>query len=593
MKSGQQQQKLDQLRHSLAHLLAASVRSLYPTARNAIGPAIENGFYQDFDMGGATITNEDFPKIEKHMRELLSKWQDFREWPVTPDEARLAMADNPYKLELIDDFAQDGKNITLNDPGNFVDLCKGGHSADPRSTLKHFKLLSVAGAYWKGSEKNQMLTRIYGTAFASKEELTAHLTLLEDAKKRDHKKLGVELDLFTFSENVGKGLPLWTPKGSALRRVLERFIIDEEIKRGYLHVYTPDIANLKLYQKSGHYPYYKDSMYAPITIDDEEFMLRPMTCPHHFELYNSRPRSYKELPMRIAEIAHLYRYEKSGELMGLLRVRAFSLTDAHIVARKSQAEQVINEVFDLIEYLCDLFGLKMGKNYHYRLSLGSRADDTKYFKDDASWDYAESTLRKVLVDRKAVFVEAPNEAAFYGPKVDVQMKNANGKEDTAFTNQYDFVMPKRFDMKFTNEEGREEEPIVIHRASLGAIERTVAFLIEHFAGAFPVWLAPVQVAVIPITDDQHAYAEQIYEKLKAAGFRVENDNESESLQKRIRQAEKQKIPYMLIIGGKEVEGQTVSVRGRGQQDFGTMPLDQFQTKLKGLIDTKSLGLSLG
>ena len=334
MKSEQQQQKLDQLRHSLAHLLAASVRSLYPTARNAIGPAIENGFYQDFDMGGATITNEDFPKIEKHMRELLSKWQDFREWPVTPDEARLAMADNPYKLELIDDFAQDGKNITLNDPGNFVDLCKGGHSADPRSTLKHFKLLSVAGAYWKGSEKNQMLTRIYGTAFASKEELTAHLTLLEDAKKRDHKKLGVELDLFTFSENVGKGLPLWTPKGSALRRVLERFIIDEEIKRGYLHVYTPDIANLKLYQKSGHYPYYKDSMYAPITIDDEEFMLRPMTCPHHFELYNSRPRSYKELPMRIAEIAHLYRYEKSGELMGLLRVRAFSLTDAHIVARK-------------------------------------------------------------------------------------------------------------------------------------------------------------------------------------------------------------------------------------------------------------------
>ena len=593
MKSEQQQQKLDQLRHSLAHLLAASVRSLYPTARNAIGPAIENGFYQDFDMGGATITNEDFPKIEKHMRELLSKWQDFREWPVTPDEARLAMADNPYKLELIDDFAQDGKNITLNDPGNFVDLCKGGHSADPRSTLKHFKLLSVAGAYWKGSETNQMLTRIYGTAFASKEELTAHLTLLEDAKKRDHKKLGVELDLFTFSENVGKGLPLWTPKGSALRRVLERFIIDQEIKRGYLHVYTPDIANLKLYQKSGHYPYYKDSMYAPITIDDEEFMLRPMTCPHHFELYNSRPRSYKELPMRIAEIAHLYRYEKSGELMGLLRVRAFSLTDAHIVARKSQAEQVINEVFDLIEYLCDLFGLKMGENYHYRLSLGSRADDTKYFKDDASWDYAESTLRKVLVDRKAIFVEAPNEAAFYGPKVDVQMKNANGKEDTAFTNQYDFVMPKRFDMKFTNEEGREEEPIVIHRASLGAIERTVAFLIEHFAGAFPVWLAPVQVAVIPITDDQHAYAEQIYEKLKAAGFRVENDNESESLQKRIRQAEKQKIPYMLIIGGKEVEGQTVSVRGRGQQDFGTMPLDQFQTKLKGLIDTKSLGLSLG
>ena len=583
---------LENNRHSLAHLLAAAVMDLWPDTKRTIGPAIDNGFYFDFQFS-KPISDSDLPKIEKKMRQILPTWDKFEKHELSAAEAKKEYPDNLFKHELIDEFAKDSGKLSFYKSGDYWDLCKGGHSADPRSSLRHFKLLSVAGAYWKGSEKNQMLTRIYGTAFASKEELTAHLTLLEDAKKRDHKKLGVELDLFTFSENVGKGLPLWTPKGSALRRVLERFIIDEEIKRGYLHVYTPDIANLKLYQKSGHYPYYKDSMYAPITIDDEEFMLRPMTCPHHFELYNSRPRSYKELPMRIAEIAHLYRYEKSGELMGLLRVRAFSLTDAHIVARKSQAEQVINEVFDLIEYLCDLFGLKMGENYHYRLSLGSRADDTKYFKDDASWDYAESTLRKVLVDRKAIFVEAPNEAAFYGPKVDVQMKNANGKEDTAFTNQYDFVMPKRFDMKFTNEEGREEEPIVIHRASLGAIERTVAFLIEHFAGAFPVWLAPVQVAVIPITDDQHAYAEQIYEKLKAAGFRVENDNESESLQKRIRQAEKQKIPYMLIIGGKEVEGQTVSVRGRGQQDFGTMPLDQFQTKLKGLIDTKSLGLSLG
>lgn len=588
MKNKQDQMKLDQLRHSTAHLLAAAVLKIWPNAKPAIGPAIENGFYYDFDFSDIKVSDQDLKSIEKQMKKLSNSWQSFERIEVDATKAKATFPNNPYKQELIEEFSQEKQVISLYKSGEFIDLCRGGHVDNPNQQLKYFKLLSVAGAYWRGSEKNKMLTRIYGTAFETKEELDQHLKLLEDAKKRDHKKLGQELDLFTFSESVGKGLPLWTPKGSTLRRVLERFIIDEEISRGYQHVYTPDIANLNLYKKSGHYPYYKDSMYAPIKLDDEEFMLRPMTCPHHFELFNSSPKSYKDLPMKIAEISRLYRYEKSGELMGLLRVRAFSLTDAHIVCRKQQAEEVIGEVFDLIEYLCDIFGLKMGENYHYRLSLGSRDDESKYFKDDASWDYAENVLRKVLKDRNAIFVEAEDEAAFYGPKVDVQMKNVNGKEDTAFTNQYDFVMPKRFDMKFTNEQGQEEEPIVIHRASLGAIERTVAFLIEHFAGAFPVWLAPIQTIVIPIGENHQDYASQVTKSLSLSGVRVENWDQSESLQKKIRLAEKQKIPYMLIIGDKEVVSQSVSVRKRGQIDEGAKPYQKFEDQIKTEINNKTL-----
>ncbi len=399
----------------------------------------------------------------------------------------------------------------------------------------------------------------------------------------DHKKLGKELDLFTFSDIVGKGLPLWTPKGATIRRELERWVVDEEIKDGYQHVYTPDIANLALYKKSGHYPYYKDSMYAPIVIDEDEYMLRPMTCPHHFELYLSRPHSYKELPVRYAELAKLYRYEQSGELMGLLRVRSFCLADAHIIAKKDQAKNEINRVLNLIDKMVGTLGLQPEKDYWYRLSLGERSDDKKYFKNDAAWDHAENVLREVLKERKSKFIEAPNEAAFYGPKIDIQMKNANGKEDTAFTVQYDFVMPQRFNLVYINEHGQEEQPIVIHRSSIGAIERVIALLIEHYAGAFPTWLSPVQAVVLPISDKHLDYAKSVVAKMKDQDIRVELNDKNEPLNARIRDTEMQKIPYILVVGDKEIESGSVSVRHRGQKESSVQKLQEFTNQLKADI----------
>jgi threonyl-tRNA synthetase len=398
--------------------------------------------------------------------------------------------------------------------------------------------------------------------------------------------LGKELGLFVFSDTVGKGLPLWTQKGATIRRELERFITDEEIRRGYQHVFTPDIARLDLYRKSGHYPYYKDSMYAPIQIEEDEYMLRPMTCPHHFELYSAAPHSYRELPMRIAELAKLYRFERSGELSGLIRVRSFCLADSHIICSRDQAKSEINGVLDLIEYIASVFGLKPGKNYSYRLSLGDRSDEKKYYKDDSSWDFAEEVLRSVLKERDAHFVEAEQEAAFYGPKIDVQMRNVNGKEDTAFTVQYDFVMPKRFDLKFINEKGVEEQPVVIHRSSIGAIERSIAFLIEHYAGKFPVWLAPVQVRVLPVSDKFQAYAEQVEVALKEKSIRVELDSKPERLQAKIRSAQLEKVPYMLIIGGKEEEQKTVTIRHRDGGEQEVMQLEEFVKKITDEVQQK-------
>lgn len=400
---------------------------------------------------------------------------------------------------------------------------------------------------------------------------------------RDHKKLGKELDLFTFSDVVGKGLPLWTPKGATIRRELERWVVDEEIKAGFLHVITPDIAKLELYEKSGHYPYYKDSMYAPIEIEDEKFMLRPMSCPHHFELYLSRPHSYKELPVRYAEIAKLYRFEQSGELMGLQRVRCFCLADAHIIARSDQVGEEINRCLDLIDSMVGTLGLKLDEDYWYRLSLGDRKDDKKYFKDDAAWDQAEEVLRKALKEREAKFVEAEAEAAFYGPKIDVQMRNANDKEDTAFTVQYDFVMPKRFDLKYVNENGEQEEAVVVHRSSIGAIERVMAFLIEKYAGAFPVWLAPVQALIIPISDKHMEYARKVEGELKNTGIRVEVNDKNEPLNARVRDAEMQKIPYILVVGDKEIEAESVAVRQRGVKQTAVEKLSDFATRLKADI----------
>ncbi len=577
---------LESARHSLAHLLAAAVKELYPNALPTLGPAIDNGFYYDFD----NLSDPDLPALEKKMRELLPSWTEFTSQEVSPNEAKEANEANPYKLELIDEIEKKGENITLYTSGGFTDLCRGGHVENPAKEISKdsFKLSHVAGAYWRGDEKNKMLTRIYGLAFNTKEELDAYILQQEEAKRRDHKKLGRELGLFTFSETVGKGLPLWTPKGATIRRELERFIVDEEVKRGYLHVRTPDIARLELYKKSGHYPYYKESMYAPIKIDEDEFMLRPMTCPHHFELYLSEPHSYKDLPMRIAELAQLYRYEQSGELSGLQRVRTFCLADAHIIcANEEQAMQEINGALDLIEYITGILGLTHGTEYWYRLSLGDRTNPDKYYKNDAAWEKGETLLRELLEKRGATFIEAPNEAAFYGPKIDIQMRNVNGKEDTAFTVQYDFCMPERFKLVYTDADGKEKQAFVVHRSSIGAIERIFAFMIEHYAGAFPVWLSPVQVSALPISEKHLAYATEVVEALKKSGVRAELDESNETLGKKIRSWKISKTPYALVLGDEEVGSNTLSVEKRdGTKE--KVSLQEFVQKITSEISSRSL-----
>ena len=423
-----------------------------------------------------------------------------------------------------------------------------------------------------------------------KKELDEYLEKQEEIRKRDHRRIGKDLDLFVFSDLVGKGLPMFTEKGSIIRRELERFIVDEEIKRGYKHVYTPDLANIELYKTSGHYPYYEDTMYPIMKVEENELMLRPMTCPHHYELYNSKPRSYKELPFRIAELAKQFRYEKSGELTGLIRVRLFCLADSHIICQPDQATGEINEVLDLIEYVSGVLGLNTGDNYWYRLSLGDRKNETKYYKDDKAWDFAEDVLRQVLTQRKANFEEAEDEAAFYGPKIDIQMKNFAGKEDTVFTVQYDFVGPKRFNLTYIDKDQQEKEAIVIHRSSIGAIERTIAFLIEHYAGAFPVWLAPLQVMIIPIADRHLDYARKLENVLKDEDVRVEVDDRSDRINLKIRQAQLDKVPYMLVVGDKEEETSTVSVRLRTGEKLASQSIDSFLTTIKEVIKNKKLGL---
>lgn len=587
---------ISHIRHTLAHILAVATAELHPGAKPTIGPAIDNGFYYDFD---GKISTEDLPALEKKMKQLLLKWTEFSHKVVTADEARQHFADNPFKIELIDEIAAKNEKITLYTCGGFTDLCRGGHVDNPAKEIKpdSFKLTHVAGAYWRGDEKRPMLTRVYGLAFHTKLELDDYETMRLEAEARDHRKLGKELDLFVFSETVGKGLPLWTERGATIRRELERFIVDEEIRRDYKHVYTPDIANLDLYKKSGHYPYYKDSMYAPIVIDEQEYMLRPMTCPHHFELYLSKPRSYRELPMRIAELAKLYRYEQSGELSGLVRVRSFCLADAHIIcADHEQAGEEVRKALKLIEDMAETFNLKKGKDFWYRLSLGDRSDDKKYYKDDAAWDNAESILRNVLKDQQRQadkegsgsvhFVEAPNEAAFYGPKIDVQMKDVRGKENTAFTVQFDFVMPKRFDLNYTAQDGTIKQAVVVHRSSIGAIERVIAFLIENYAGKFPLWLSPTQVAVIPVGDAHHAAAITIHDNLRSKNIRSNLDLSSDNFGKKVRRAKTDLTPYFIIIGDKDIAVDKVTLESRDRGQIGQLDLTQILEMLKHEIESK-------
>jgi threonyl-tRNA synthetase len=572
-------EKLDIMRHSTSHVMAEAVLSMFPDAKFGIGPTIENGFYYDFDLP-RTLTPDDLPVIEEKMREIVAADVPFVREEVTKDEARKLFAAQPYKLELIEELPEE--KVTIYRQGSFTDMCRGPHVGST-GEIKAFRLTSIAGAYWRGSEKNPMLQRIYGLAFDTQHEIEEYLEAQEALKERDHRKLGKDLDLFVFSDLVGKGLPILTEKGSIIRRELERFVVDEEIKRGYKHIYTPDLAKVELYKTSGHYPYYKDTMYPVMKIDEEELILRPMTCPHHYQYYASQPRSYRELPFRIAELAKQFRYEKSGELLGLMRVRMFCLADSHIICQKEQTFSELHQVLDLIEYVASVFGFEHGKEYRYRLSLGDRNDQEKYYKDDEAWDYAESVLRDVLVQRKTSYFEAENEAAFYGPKIDIQMKNIAGREDTAFTVQYDFVSPKRFGLTYIDSDGQEKEPIVIHRSSIGAIERTMAFLIEHYAGAFPVWLAPVQVVVIPVADRHLDYAEKIGAELKKDGVRADVDTRSERMNLKIRQAQLDKVPCMLVVGDREVENGTVSVRLRDGGQLPGEPFDKFSRAIKKTI----------
>jgi len=556
---------------------------MFPDAKFAIGPSIEDGFYYDFELPRA-LSPEDLPAIEKRMAEIIKADLPFKHQEITKEEAKKLFASQPYKMELIEEIEDD--KVGIYSQGNFTDLCRGPHVSSS-GEIGVFKLTSIAGAYWRGDEHNAMLQRIYGLAFKTQAELDDYLAHLEEIRKRDHRKIGKDLDLFVFSDLVGKGLPIFTEKGSIIRRELERFVVDEELKRGYKHIYTPDLALVALYKTSGHYPYYKDTMYPVMKIDDEELILRPMTCPHHYQYYASRPRSYRELPFRIAELAKQFRYEKSGELTGLMRVRAFCLADSHIICQKEQAVSEINQVMDLIEYVAGVLGYKAGEDFRYRLSLGDRKDEKKYYKDDDAWDYAENVLREVLKQRGANFFEAEKEAAFYGPKIDIQMKNVAGKEDTAFTVQYDFVGPKRFKMTYIDSDGKEKEPIVIHRSSIGAIERTMAFLIEHYAGAFPTWLSPVQVKVIPVSDRHNEHAARITAELKGRGIRAEIDDRSERMNLKIRQAQLEKVPYMVVIGDKEAAENTVAVRRRSGEQLPAQQLASFIEMITREIDDKT------
>ncbi|MEK7457883.1 MAG: threonine--tRNA ligase, partial [Patescibacteria group bacterium] len=481
--------------------------------------------------------------------------------------------DNAYKIELIEEFSKEGQKLTFFKSGNYSDLCRGGHVDHPDQEMKHFKLLKVAGAYWRGDEKNKMLTRIYGTAWETQEELDAYLFQQEEAKKRDHRKLGKELELFLISPSVGSGFPLYMPKGALLKRLLENWLIVEKEKRGFQFVWTPHVAKSELYKQSGHWQKY-DAMFQPMKIDDEEYVLKPMNCPHHFQIYNARPRSYRELPLYLAENATVYRYEKAGELNGLLRVRALTQDDTHAFVRHSEIAQEIQKVIDLTFHVYETFGFK---NYKARISIRDAKNRDKYLGDAKNWDRAEKALIDAAKVRNVEYFVGEGEAAFYGPKIDVMVKDALGREWQLTTIQLDFIQPENFDMKYTNEEGKEERPAVLHVAILGSVDRFLGILIEHYAGAFPYWLAPVQAVVIPISQDQNVYAEKVLSVLKVAGIRAENWNEAESMQNRIRKAEQMKIPYMLVVGKKEeVEG-TVAVRARGNKNEGVKTVEAFSS----------------
>ncbi|WP_435371503.1 threonine--tRNA ligase [Priestia megaterium] len=570
---------LEIMRHSTAHLMAQAIKRLYKDTKVqlGVGPVIENGFYYDIDME-ESITPEDLGKIEKEMKKIVNSNIEIERKEVSREEAIQLFKEvgDELKLELIDAIPA-GEKVTIYQQGEFFDLCRGVH-VPSTGKIKEFKLLSVAGAYWRGDSDNQMLQRIYGTAFFTKADLDEHLRLLEEAKERDHRKLGKELNLFTNSQKVGQGLPLWLPKGATIRRIIERYIVDKEVSLGYQHVYTPVLGSVELYKTSGHWEHYQDDMFPAMEMDNEDLVLRPMNCPHHMMVYKQGIHSYRELPIRIAELGTMHRYEMSGALSGLQRVRGMTLNDAHIFVRPDQIKEEFIRVVRLVEAVYKDFGFE---NYSFRLSYRDPEDTEKYFDDDAMWEKAQSMLKDAMDELDLDYYEAEGEAAFYGPKLDVQVKTALGKEETLSTVQLDFLLPERFDLTYVGEDGKQHRPVVIHRGVVSTMERFVAFLIEEYKGAFPTWLAPVQVQVIPVSPTVHLeYAKEVQEQLQFAGIRVELDSRDEKIGYKIREAQMQKIPYMLVVGDKEVEDKAVNVRKYGEQNSETVDFQAFLQNVK-------------
>lgn len=568
---------LEVLRHSTAHLMAQAIKRLYKNVKLGVGPVIEGGFYYDIDLE-ESLTPDDLPRIEKEMKKIVNENLEIVRKEVSREEAVKLYKEigDEYKLELIEAIPA-GEKVTIYEQGEFFDLCRGVH-VPSTGKIKEFKLLSIAGAYWRGDSNNKMLQRIYGTAFFKKEDLEEHLRLLEEAKERDHRKLGKELNLFTNSQKVGQGLPLWLPKGATIRRVIERYIVDKEIRLGYDHVYTPIMGSVELYKTSGHWDHYQENMFPVMEMDNEQLVLRPMNCPHHMMIYKNSMHSYRELPIRIAELGTMHRYEMSGALSGLQRVRGMTLNDAHIFVRPDQIKDEFKRVVRLVLEVYKDFNIK---DYSFRLSYRDPADKEKYYDDDQMWEKAQGMLKEAMDELGLEYFEAEGEAAFYGPKLDVQVKTALGKEETLSTVQLDFLLPERFDLTYVGEDGKPHRPVVIHRGVVSTMERFVAFLIEEYKGAFPTWLAPVQVQVIPVSPDAHYdYAKHVQEKLQAEGFRVELDDRDEKIGYKIREAQIQKIPYMLVVGDKEVEENAVNVRKYGEQKSKTVAFTDFISSLK-------------
>ncbi|HFN8617615.1 TPA: threonine--tRNA ligase [Staphylococcus aureus] len=565
------EEALEVLRHSTAHLMAHAIKRLYGNVKFGVGPVIEGGFYYDFDID-QNISSDDFEQIEKTMKQIVNENMKIERKVVSRDEAKELFSNDEYKLELIDAIPED-ENVTLYSQGDFTDLCRGVH-VPSTAKIKEFKLLSTAGAYWRGDSNNKMLQRIYGTAFFDKKELKAHLQMLEERKERDHRKIGKELELFTNSQLVGAGLPLWLPNGATIRREIERYIVDKEVSMGYDHVYTPVLANVDLYKTSGHWDHYQEDMFPPMQLDETESMvLRPMNCPHHMMIYANKPHSYRELPIRIAELGTMHRYEASGAVSGLQRVRGMTLNDSHIFVRPDQIKEEFKRVVNMIIDVYKDFGFE---DYSFRLSYRDPEDKEKYFDDDDMWNKAENMLKEAADELGLSYVEAIGEAAFYGPKLDVQVKTAMGKEETLSTAQLDFLLPERFDLTYIGQDGEHHRPVVIHRGVVSTMERFVAFLTEETKGAFPTWLAPKQVQIIPVNVDLHYdYARQLQDELKSQGVRVSIDDRNEKMGYKIREAQMQKIPYQIVVGDKEVENNQVNVRQYGSQDQETVEKDEF------------------